>query len=471
MPDVILTFESLGIVPWLCQLCRQVGLIKPTPVQSECIPRLLKKDERRVAACAPTGTGKTAAYVLPIMQQLSADMFGVYCVVLSPTRELATQIADQFHLFGSGLGVRVAVLVGGVKQAPQLKSIETRSHVVVGTPGRVHYILTNTVVEITTRYVKYIVLDEADKLLGEPEHANDVHDVTKFLMRNRDPMDVRICLFSATLDPVEAWALLGVDGEKKALAQGVVRCEKEGTLTEQFMLVPSHVKLVHLAALLDPRFCPWSCVMVFCNSRRRCEIVRLTLQLLGYSVTGMHSLQNQQQRSDALTLFKIGAAKIMVCTDVFARGIDVAGVEMVVHFDFPASNVRYMHRAGRTARGGNSGTSLVFVTERDVKLFRKLEKRLERTISKRRPEKEQVILKMVDTVTQAVLEAQGIVHRLFPKPEGAGPNEEEDEGLGVALPSSTGEGVDHEGESLVVAVEEHDAPLRKRVKKSKKVMA
>eukprot|EP00759_Apiculatamorpha_spiralis_P026255 PhF_6_TR29317/c0_g1_i3/m.43009/K14778/DDX49, DBP8; ATP-dependent RNA helicase DDX49/DBP8 len=436
-----MSFEILGLAPWMCQVCRHVGLSTPTPIQKECIPRILR-NENRISACAPTGTGKTAAYVLPILQQLSSDMFGVYCIVLSPTRELATQIADQFHLFGTSVGVRVGLLVGGMKQSENLKAVETRAHVLVGTPGRMLYILTcTTYVEVATRYVKFIVLDEADKLLTEPEHARDVVALTKFLLRDRNVADVRFLMFSATLDHSEAWKILlgddapaaitctgGDDDSGNVKEQHVVQIEEGGNLFEQYMLVPNHVKLVHLVTMLSPDTCPWKCVMVFVNSRRRAEIIRLTLQLLGYSVTGMHALQNQQQRKDSLTLFKLGAAKIMVCTDVFARGIDVAGVEVVIHYDFPASAVRYKHRAGRTARGGASGTSIVFVTERDVHVFKTLRQRLHTRFQKRRPENERIILKKLDTVTQAMLEARSITKRLYPQERGG---DDDDDGLNV----------------------------------------
>ena len=444
VPTKTSSFEDLGLSSWLCQLCHHVGMQTPTPIQQECIPRILQ-GEKAVLACAPTGTGKTAAYALPILQSLSENLFGIFSIVLSPTRELAMQIADQFHLFGRTIGVRIGLMIGGLKLKLQFKAIEERAHILIGTPGRIRYILLDSSFSnVAVRYVKYIVLDEADKLLAHEKQDRDSQELISFLVKNRSKSELHYLLFSATLKHFEIATQLGLITFSKSLLETftndnetcvqnsvkkkssfvkpiteknflpIICHGKQNYLIERFMLVPSHVKLVHLACLLAPPSCIWKKAMVFVNSKRRCELVRLTLQLLGLSVIAMHGLQSQKQRMDALTLFKIGGSRVMICTDVFARGLDISGVEVIIHYDLPGSSARYIHRSGRTARAGMQGLSLCFVTERDVGVFRILEAKLRRKFTKTSPTPEKRVLSFMDTVAHALLESKMIVHRTYP---------------------------------------------------------
>lgn len=436
-------FESLGLERWLAKQCEAMALTKPTAVQQTCIPAVI--NDFHVVGGAATGSGKTAAFALPIIQRLSAEMYGVFALVLTPSRELAYQIIDQFVAFGAPAAIRTAIVIGGVNHGSQRDALLARPHIVVATPGRLRMLLANfPEVQLAFKNVRYLVLDEADRLIeGDIQH--DMYECIG-LLGPAKPFR-RTLLFSATIDSrltrVEEGTLprLGITDQATlkicscyaaeassgaaAGAEGSAVVEAAGAdhqplytiapnLTEQYIFIPSLVKLPYLVCLLrsvpvDTSF------IIFCNSCYRSEIVRLALQLLGFPVCSLNSLLTQQKRLTNLALFKAGIAKVLVATDIAARGLDIPDVEMVLHYDFPKLSATYVHRVGRTARAGRSGRSVAVITDNDVSLVHKVERRTKTQMKKLVDDKvcDEEVVKILDEVSAAKVEAQMQVEQQF----------------------------------------------------------
>ncbi|MEE6487872.1 hypothetical protein FKM82_015066 [Ascaphus truei] len=307
-------FLELGLSSWLMEQCRQMGISKPTPVQESCIPAILQG--RDCMGCAKTGSGKTAAFVLPILQKLSEDPFGIFCLVLSPTRELAYQIAEQFRVLGRPLGLKDCIVVGGMDMIAQALELSRKPHIVIATPGRLadHIRSSNT---FSMKKIRFLVLDEADRLLeqGCTDFTKDLEVILGAVPAQRQTL-----LFSATLTDT-LHELKGIAMNKPYFWESTSEVRTVEELDQKYILVPEKVKdayLVHLIQKFQDEHEDW-CIMIFTNTCKNCQILNMMLREFNFPCVALHSMMKQKQRFAALSKFKSSAFKILIATDVAAR--------------------------------------------------------------------------------------------------------------------------------------------------------
>ncbi|OCH92184.1 DEAD-domain-containing protein [Obba rivulosa] len=423
------SFTSLGISSSLLNALSKMSIRAPTEVQAACIPPLLTGED--CIGNAKTGSGKTIAFALPILQKLAVDPYGIFALVLTPTRELAFQISEQFAVLGAGLNLRTAVVVGGMDMMAQALELGNRPHVVVATPGRIVDHLKSSGGEWDLSRVKFLVLDEADRLLT-PTFAPELSYLFDILPKER-----QTCLFTATLTPaVEALAEAPPKpGKQKPFIHRMTETvETVSTLKQHYILVPSHIREPYLFHLLcNP---PESTIhlrrappeptkpskakakpkpkkaskkssaddeeeivqppptIIFCARARAAAYVTHLLQGLGIRATALHSRLTQRERLTALGLFRGAVVPVLVSTDVGARGLDIADVAMVVNWDIPGEPEEYTHRVGRTARAGRGGVAVSFVTERDEARVLKVEERIGTKLTEMSLPEEKVLEKL-----------------------------------------------------------------------------
>ncbi|THH29136.1 hypothetical protein EUX98_g5043 [Antrodiella citrinella] len=415
-PPLPKSFEEFGISSALLYALHKMSIRAPTEVQSACIPPLLQGEFTDCIGNAKTGSGKTIAFALPILQQMSYDPYGIFALVLTPTRELAFQIAEQFAVLGSSLNLRTAVVVGGMDMIAQALELGNSPHVVVATPGRIVDHLRSSGSEWNLSRVKFLVLDEADRLLT-PTFAPELSYLFEFLPKER-----QTALFTATLTPsIEALAAATPrpGKEKPFIHRMTERIETVATLSQSYILVPSHVRESYLYYLL--RNPPESVIhlrrappeptsykakqkqkqkqsskaktkkpvpgeeeeieqppptIIFCTKPRTAAYLTHLLKTLHIRSTALHSRLTQRERMNSLGLFRSSVIPVLVSTDVGGRGLDIDDVAMVVNWDLPNEPEEYTHRVGRTARAGKGGVAVSFVTERDEERVLKIEDRI-----------------------------------------------------------------------------------------------
>jgi ATP-dependent RNA helicase DDX49/DBP8 len=358
-------FENLGLEPFLLEIIKALSLTQPTPVQNACIPPLLSRSSP-VIGVAKTGSGKTAAFALPIIQNLSHDPYGVYAVILTPTRELAIQIAEQFKAFSKGFPLQVMLAIGGVDMMKQASELASRPHILIATPGRLADLLLNCVTDYGQfKKVSYLIFDEADRLLGdEISFGNDLRTISE-IMRGPNTL---LAAFTATItDSVKKFF---PENTFMFVPQSAVSVGK--TLEHRCLLVPSQIRDVTLYRLLSVDFAKTP-LIIFVNKCLTCELLRRTLGLLNIKTAALHSQLTQQIRLTALSKFRSLQYRILIATDVAARGLDIPEVALVINYDVPADHRDYVHRVGRTARAGRSGTALTLVGEMDIELVQNIE--------------------------------------------------------------------------------------------------
>nr|XP_031362967.1 probable ATP-dependent RNA helicase DDX49 [Lonchura striata domestica] len=353
-------FRALGLAPWLAEQARQLGLLRPTPVQAACIPAVLQG--RDCLGCAQTGSGKTAAFVLPVLQLLSEDPYGIFCLVLTPTRELAYQIAEQFRVLGKPLGLKDCVVVGGlVSPCPPCQ-----------------------------------VLDEADRLLeqGSADFSADLE-----LILGAVPARRQTLLFSATLT-----ATLG---QLRALAanspffwEATAPVRTVEGLEQRYLLVPEALKdayLVHLVQSFQDQHEDWA-IIIFTKTCKDCQVLNMMLRKFSFPSVALHSMMKQKQRFAALAKFKSSIFKILIATDVAARGLDIPAVQVVINHNTPGLPRIYIHRVGRTARAGRKGLALTLVTQYDIHLVHAIEEEIKLQLQEF-PVQEQEVLQILTQVS------------------------------------------------------------------------
>ncbi|GAV73497.1 DEAD domain-containing protein/Helicase_C domain-containing protein [Cephalotus follicularis] len=360
------TFDDLGLAQWAVQTCKELGMPKPTPVQSHCIPEILAG--RDVLGLAQTGSGKTAAFALPILQRLAEDPYGVCALVVTPTRELAYQLAEQFRALGSCLHVRVAVVVGGMDMLSQAQALTKRPHVVIATPGRVKVLLEgNPDIPPVFSNTKFLVLDEADRVL-DVGFEEELRVVFQFLPKNRQTL-----LFSATMT-TDLQTLLEVSANKPYFYEAYEGFKTVETLKQQYVFIPKNVKDVYLVHILSKmEDMGIRSAMIFVSTCRSCYHLNLLMEELEQETVALHSFKSQSLRLSALHRFKSGQVSILLATDVGSRGLDIPTVDLVINYDIPRFARDYVHRVGRTARAGRGGLAVSFVTQNDVDLTHEIE--------------------------------------------------------------------------------------------------
>ncbi|CAN1263201.1 DEAD-box ATP-dependent RNA helicase 36 [Linum perenne] len=368
-----ISFADLGLSEWAIQTCKELGMKRPTPVQSHCIPKILAG--RDVLGLAQTGSGKTAAFVLPILHRLAENRYGVAVLVITPTRELAFQLAEQFHALGSSLQLKCSVVVGGMDMLTQSQNLMKRPHVVIATPGRINALMENNpdLPAIFSR-TKFLVLDEADRVLDVGFEA-ELRTIFKCL-----PKDRQTLLFSATMTS-DLETLLEVSANKAYFYEAYEGFKTVDTLKQQYVFIPKNVKEVYLHYILSRmEEMGIRSAMIFVSTCRTCQLLSSVLEVLGQKSAALHSYKSQSLRLSALHEFKAEKVPVLIATDVASRGLDIQTVDLVINYDLPRYPRDYTHRVGRTARAGRKGLAISFVTENDVHLVHKIEDVLEKKL-------------------------------------------------------------------------------------------
>ncbi|KAK1232290.1 ribosomal RNA processing protein [Marasmius sp. AFHP31] len=356
------SFRSLGLIEPLLEALEQLKFTTPTEIQVDAIPHALQG--RDIIGVAATGSGKTAAFALPILQKLWDEPKGLFACVLAPTRELAYQISNQFEALGAAMGVRCAVIVGGMEMTAQAVALAKRPHIIVATPGRLNDHLENTK-GFNLRSLKYLVLDEADRLL-DMDFGPVIDKILKAI-----PTERSTYLFSATMTTKVA-KLQRASLSDPVRVEVSTKYQTVSTLLQYYLLMPLKDKdayLIYLANSLAQ-----NSMIIFTRTVHDAARLSIILRTLGFQAVPLHGQLSQSQRLGALSKFKSGGRKILVATDVASRGLDIPSVDIVINFDIPTHSKDYIHRVGRTARAGRAGKSITFVTQYDVELIQRIEK-------------------------------------------------------------------------------------------------
>lgn len=369
------TFNELGVANWLSEALAAMKIHSPTAIQSGCIPQILKGHD--CIGGAKTGSGKTIAFAAPMLTQWSEDPFGIFGLVLTPTRELALQIAEQFAALGASMNIKICVIVGGEDMTKQALALQRRPHFVIATPGRLadHILNSGEDTILGLRRVKYLVLDEADRLLSNSFGS----DLQRCLSVLPSPEKRQTLLFTATItDAVRALKDKPIPKGKLPVfiheVESIDTIAIPSTLKIQYIFVPSHVKDSYLNMIL--KLFENVTAVIFVNRTKTAELLRRLLRKLDFRVASLHSQMQQSERTNSIHRFKAGAAKILIATDVASRGLDIPTVELVVNYDIPADPDDYIHRVGRTARAGRKGTAVSIVTESDIDRIHSIEDRI-----------------------------------------------------------------------------------------------
>ena len=383
------TFEDLGVCAELADACAKImGWRAPTPIQCAAVPEALR--ERDVIGLAQTGSGKTGAFALPILQSLLDAPQGFHSLILSPTRELAMQIAEQIETLGAGVGARTATLVGGVDMTTQAIKLGKRPHVIVGTPGRVVDHLENTK-GFSLRALKVLVLDEADRLLNL-DFEEEIDKILRVI-----PSDRRTQLFSATMTNKVAKL-------QRACLRDPVKVEVSAkystveSLKQHYLFIPAKHKDCYATYLFNELSA--STLIVFARTCDATRKLALIARNLGFGAVPIHGQMSQPKRIAALQKFKSGERNILIATDVASRGLDIPSVDVVINYDVPQNSKDYVHRVGRTARAGRSGLAVTVVTQYDVELYQKIERLINKKLDKY-PLEEEAVMLLYDRVNEA----------------------------------------------------------------------
>lgn len=358
-------FDQYNFLPKIKDNLKDLGFIRPTDIQFKAIPPILKGED--VLAIAQTGTGKTAAFAIPVINHIVENQKAVKkghirCLVLEPTRELSIQITEVFQSIAKGTNLKVLNLHGGVEQDPQIKKLKEGVDVLISTPGRMFDLIHQGYVELG--FVETFVIDEADHML-DLGFLKDIKDVIRKLPDRRQTL-----FFSATINPTI-----------KKLAYDIVRNAIRIQISPEN---PVNKNIDHKVAFIemdDKRFflerlvheIPESTILVFVRTQVRAERVCKAMERAKIHSETIHGGKDQQERQRALEAFKKGENKILIATDVSARGIDIANVEYVVNYDLPELPENYVHRVGRTGRGGKKGQAVAFCSKEEIPLLRAIE--------------------------------------------------------------------------------------------------
>ena len=367
------SFSELGVAEPLRRALRAENYISPTPIQVRAIPMLLTGKD--LLGIAQTGTGKTAAFALPILQHLfetraPAGPRATRALILAPTRELAIQIGDSFKTYGRHLALRHAVVFGGVGQQPQVKALARGVDTLVATPGRLLDLIGQGHIRLDK--VSFLVLDEADRML-DMGFIRDVRKIIKALPRQRQSL-----LFSATM-PADVERLAGEilrDPDRVEISPKAITVDR---VDQRVFFVESAAKRALLAKLLgDPGLAR---VIVFTRTKHGANRVAQQLDRAGTAAEALHGNKSQSARQRALERFRTGQARVLVATDIAARGIDVDGVTHVINYELPNEPESYVHRVGRTARAGAEGSALSFCDPAEQAYLRAIERLTKRPLA------------------------------------------------------------------------------------------
>lgn len=385
------SFQSLGLAPELLDTLAELGYAEPSPIQAQAIPLLLSGHD--LLGQAQTGTGKTAAFTLPILQQLKGD--GLQMLVLAPTRELAIQVAEAVHRYGNKLNIRVLPVYGGQDYSRQIRRLQKGVHVVIGTPGRTLDLIRQGALDLSG--VRYLVLDEADEMLK----MGFVEDVESILAAT-DVSQRQTALFSATFSP-----------DIRRLAQKYMRKPLEVTIepetvtvtniAQRYYMVQERDKIAALCRLLETE--AMMNTLVFTKTKAGAADLAETLLARGYPAAAIHGDLPQIERERILRRFRNGQITTLVATDVVARGVDIPDVSHVVNFDIPQMAIEYVHRIGRTGRAGRSGSAITLISPRQRRQLKMIEDYIHKSIDKGKlPNRDDVLSRRQDQFKTQILQ-------------------------------------------------------------------
>ncbi|OGN29074.1 MAG: hypothetical protein A3A33_00255 [Candidatus Yanofskybacteria bacterium RIFCSPLOWO2_01_FULL_49_25] len=341
-----MTFQELNVTPRLLQALQTLKITTPTPIQEKAIPTALEGKD--VVGIAQTGTGKTLAFGIPMIQRLLEST--AQGLIILPTRELAVQVDESLRKLGSAFGLRTAVLIGGAPIHQQIRMLQAHPRIIIGTPGRINDHLQQRTLSLNN--ISILVLDEADRML-DMGFAPQIKRILAVLPHERQMM-----LFSATM-PNEILTMA------RSYMKLPVRIEvaRAGTTAEnveqELFVVNRHDKMRLLDKLLSDYK---GTVLIFSRTKHGARKIKLAIQNMGHRVAEIHSNRSLGQRKDALEGFKSGKYRVLVATDIAARGIDVSDIEVVINYDVPEHAEDYVHRIGRTARAGQKGRAITFAS-------------------------------------------------------------------------------------------------------------
>src|SRR5689334_7904845 len=394
--DTALTFDDLGLDPRVLKAIKDVGYETPSPIQAEAIPALLTG--RHVVGLAQTGTGKTAAFALPILSRIDLTQKTPQVLVLAPTRELALQVSEAFEKYAGGIkGLHVLPVYGGQGYGVQLSALRRGVHVIVGTPGRVMDHLEKGTLDLSE--LRFVVLDEADEMLNMG-FAEDVEQIL-----SGTPDDKQVALFSATMPPqirriVKQHAPNATEIKVKSTSTTAAN------VSQRFLKVAHAQKLDALTRILEVE--NFDGMIVFVRTKQATEELAERLRARGYSAAAINGDMVQAQRERTIDQLRKGKLDILVATDVAARGLDVERISHVINHDIPTDTESYVHRIGRTGRAGRSGQAISLVTPRENYLLRAIEKANRTTLEQMSlPTVEDVNAFRVAKFTEAITQALG----------------------------------------------------------------
>jgi len=373
---MVMPFRPLQLAPQIHKAIQEAGYTEPTPIQLAAISEVLAGHD--VIGIAQTGTGKTAAFVWPILTKLMArnrngDQRGTRALIVAPTRELVVQIEENIRAYARHLPLRMATVFGGVSERPQIEALRSGADLVVATPGRLIDLMGQRQTNFSK--IEFLVLDEADRML-DMGFLPPIRQIVKALPRNRQTL-----MFSASLSPEIEKLTHEFQRSPKTIEIGR-RANPAETVSQFVYEVRPHLKPALLLHLLnDPQF---DTVLVFTRTKRGADRIARKLDAGGIKAGTIHSNRSQNQRLRALKDFKSGAVRVLVATDIAARGIDVDGISHVVNYDFPMHAEDYVHRVGRTGRAHSVGDAISFVTPEDQPELRSLERFIGRGIVRKK---------------------------------------------------------------------------------------
>ncbi|MGH8269567.1 MAG: DEAD/DEAH box helicase, partial [Steroidobacteraceae bacterium] len=356
------SFLELGLNAPLLQALAAVGYETPSPIQAQAIPLLLAGSD--LLGQAQTGTGKTAAFALPILAQIDLQRAAPQALVLVPTRELAIQVAEAFQRYAANLpGFHVLPIYGGQSYVPQLKGLKRGAHVIVGTPGRVMDHVKSGALRLET--LRFIVLDEGDEML-QMGFVDDIEWIFE-----QAPSPRQVALFSATMPPaIRRIAQRHMREPAQITIQN--RASTQPSIRQRYWLVSGLHKLDALTRILEAE--RFEAMLVFVRTKLETTNLAERLEARGFNVAALNGDIPQQQRERTIVRLKAGQVDIVVATDVAARGLDVERISHVVNYDIPYDSETYVHRIGRTGRAGRSGDAILFVAPRERNMLRIIER-------------------------------------------------------------------------------------------------
>lgn len=365
-------FNGLGIAPKLLEILNNLGFKYPTPIQSQAIPVSLERKD--LVGIAQTGTGKTLAFGIPMLQLLAIHK-GTGLVVL-PTRELALQVDDHLKKIGNKIGLRTSVIIGGESINKQLNSLKKKPHIIVATPGRLLDHTDRKSINLAT--VKVLVLDEADMMLD----MGFLPQIKRIL--KQVPVKRQTMLFSATM-PSQIVKIASTYMSLPTRIEVAPAGTSAENVEQEIIVVEKAYKIDYLKDILSKNR---GSILIFMRTKHAVKALTKKLNNLGFTASEIHSNRSLSQRQSALEGFKIGKYRILIATDIAARGIDVNEISLVINFDLPEKTDDYVHRIGRTARAGKSGKAISFVMPSQLRSLREIERLINKTLKINKTEEE-----------------------------------------------------------------------------------